>query len=67
VVYGHMAWAEEMFMMVQRCGLENWIEYIRQVMKELLKLVWSSIVKSFTDWATFLEAVKGIDMDQLEQ
>jgi hypothetical protein len=67
VVYGHVAWAEEMFMMVQRCGLENRIEYICQVMKELLKLVQSSIVKSFTDWAMFLEAVKGINTDQLEQ
>jgi hypothetical protein len=65
VQHAHIAWAEEILKKAKACELEGRTEYIQQVINQLPGSVRKGIQRNFTDWTTFTNNVKVVDMDQL--
>jgi hypothetical protein len=65
--HAHIAWASQIMIRVRDCGLETRAEYIHQVKGELPSSIISSMDQAYTDWRTFIDAVMGINVDQLKE
>ena len=64
-VYSHIAWADKMTTIVKGAKIETMTTYIGQVRKELPKLLREKIGAGHTDWMTFLQAVRDMDVDHI--
>ena len=66
-VYTHIAWADKMATTVKSAKLEKTTTYIRQVRKELPSILREKIGTSHTNWDTFLQAVRDVDLDHIKE
>ena len=65
-VYAHIAWADNMEMVVKGAKLEETTTYIGQVCKELPKPIKEKVGTGHADWGEFLQAVRDVDTDHIK-
>ena len=65
-VYAHIAWADDMEMVVKGAKLEEMTTYIGQVCKELPKPIKEKVGTGHADWGEFLQAVRDMDTDHIK-
>ena len=66
-VYSHIAWADDMEVIVRGAKLETTATLIGHVRKELPRLLREKVGTGHADWADFLKAVRDIDMDFIRE
>ena len=66
-IYSHIAWADKMATIVKGAKIEETTTYIGHVKKELPKPVREKVGTGYTDWATFLQAVRDVDIDHIKE
>jgi hypothetical protein len=65
--YTHIIWANEMLAKAKVCQLETWVKYVAQVMGDLPIPIRNDLDRStITDWMTFTNVVKAIDIQRLQ-
>jgi hypothetical protein len=64
-VYTHIAWADDMAVIVRGAKLEATATFIGHVRKELPKLLREKVGTGHTDWKDFLQAIRDIDLDYI--
>jgi hypothetical protein len=66
-VYTHIAWADNMAVIVRGAKLEASATFIGHVRKELPKLLREKVGTGHADWAAFLQAIRNIDLDYIRE
>jgi hypothetical protein len=64
-VYSHVAWADDMAVIVRGAKLETTTTLIGHVRKELPKLLREKVGTGHADWEAFLQAVRDVDTDHI--
>ena len=64
--YSHIVWADKMETIVRGAKIEG-TTYIGHVRKELPKLLREKVGTGHADWATFLQAVRDVDLDHIRE
>ena len=64
-VYSHIAWADKMATVVKGAKIETTTTYIGHVRKELPKLLREKLGAGHTDWTSFLQVVRDVDIDYI--
>lgn len=64
-IYSHIAWADKMATIVKGAKIETTTTYIGHVRKDLPKLLREKVGAGHTDWTTFLQAVRDVDIDHI--
>ena len=64
-VYSHIVWADKMATIVKGAKIEATTTYIGHVRKELPKLLREKVGTGHTDWTSFLQAVRDVDVDHI--
>jgi hypothetical protein len=66
-IYSHIAWADDMAVIVRGAKLETTTTFIGHVRKELPKLIREKVGTGHADWAAFLQAIRDIDLDYIRE
>lgn len=66
-VYSHIAWADDMAVIVRGAKLETTSTFIGHVRKELPKLLREKVGTGHADWAEFLQAMRDVDLDYIRE
>ena len=64
-IYSHIAWADKMGTVVKGAKIETTTTYIGHDRKELPKLLREKVGGGYTDWMTYLQAIRDIDIDYI--
>jgi hypothetical protein len=64
-VYTHIAWADDMAVIVRGAKLEATATFIGHIHKELPKILREKVGTGHTDWKDFLQAIQDIDLDYI--
>jgi hypothetical protein len=64
-VYSHIVWADKMETLVKGAKIETTTTYIGHVRKELPKPIREKVGAGYTDWLSFLDAVRNVDIDHI--
>jgi hypothetical protein len=66
-VYSHIAWADDMAVIVRGAKLETTSTFIGHVRKELPKLLREKVGTGHADWTAFLQGIRDIDLDYIRE
>jgi len=66
-VYSHIVWADKMATIVKGAKIETTTTYIGHVRKELPKPLREKVGAGHNDWASFLKAVRDVDLDHIRE
>ena len=64
-IYTHIAWADKMAVSVKGAKWEKTTNHLRQTRKELPTILREKVGTSHTNWETFLQAVRDVDVEYI--